>query len=51
MDRKYIVPRVLQFYGIMLEDDFLQGPSAMSAVQTVGVEKNEYDSSSATWYD
>ena len=48
---EYIVPRVLQFYQILLENDLL-GPSNMGAVQTVGVEKSEYDSSNdVSWLD
>lgn len=48
--KPFIRPEVLQMVDVRLEDDFLQGPSAMGAVQTLGAEKQTYTSTDS-WYD
>lgn len=51
MEKKtFIHPKVLQMVDVCLEEDFLQGASAMGAVQTLGAEKQTYESRDS-WYD
>ena len=48
--KTFVSPQVLQAVETCLEENLLAGASAMSAVQTLGAEKEVYNSTDA-WYD
>ena len=48
--KTFVSPQVLQTVETCLEENLLAGASAMGAVQTLGAEKVNYNSTD-TWYD
>ena len=47
--KTFTSPRVLQTVEVLLESDFLQGPSSLSSVYTTGQEKENADITGSYW--